>query len=613
MQEKIFSFLRRVKEALTHCVKSFSPYKDKIGQKLGIIWREKAGLPSAFETRYILRSFSFKEKVTFLFFLLSLFASSMALLWKLDRSLAIEIPKKGGSIEEGIIGTPRFVNPLLAISDADRDLTNLIYSGLMRTDGKGGLMPDLAERYEISDDGLVYTFVLKDGLDWPDRKPITSDDVIFTIQMAKNQILKSNQRAGWEGVETEKVDDHTIRFFLKKPYAPFLENATLGILPKHIWGEISPEQMTLTDFNIKPIGSGPYEVVKIVKDSTGIIQSYVLEPNKKFALGTPFIKDIILKFYPSEKKLIAAYENGEIDAVGGISPQNAVNIKRSGTELKTLLLPRVFAVFFNQNNAPLFANKEVRQALDLATDKEKIVQEVLQNFGSILKYPLPPGAIGAIEPEEEINKNSADENLEKAKSLLKNSGWKLNEQEKIMEKKISKKETLKLELSLATSNAPELAQTAELLKTMWEKLGAKVDLKIFEIGDLNQNIIRPRKYDALLFGMVMSRDPDPFAFWHSSQRNDPGLNIALYTNIAADKLLEDARSISGSEKRKEKYESFQKQVEKDAPAVFLYSPKYIYILPSELKGLNTDTITIPSERFTQVQKWYTETEKIWSR
>ena len=604
MKEKVLSFSRRLKAAV-------KIYIDNIRSFLKRSIKTKENQKIFLRIYCALRAFSFREKIVFLF-LIALFAGAgLGILWEIDRSLAIEIPKSGGALKEGVIGNPRFINPLLSLSDADRDLTSLIYSGLMRTDGKGELIPDLAEKYEISGDGLSYSFTLKEGLIWPDKKPLTSDDIVFTINLAKNPILKSNQRASWEGVEIEKTDDKTVKFFLKRPYAPFMENTTLGILPKHIWEEIAPEQMTLTDFNIKPIGSGPYGIKNIIKDSTGIIQSYILEPNKKFALGKPYIENLTLKFYPSEKNLISAYETGEIDGAGGISPQSAIQMKRKTAELKTLFLPRVFGVFFNQSNAPILANKEMRQALELAVDKEKIVNEVLQNFGAVLNYPLPAGTIGSMESQEKNSLISHEERLADAVSLLEKNKWTFNEEEKIFEKKVKNKQPLKIEFSLATSNSPELVQTAELLKTMWQALGAKVNVKIFEIGDLNQNVIRPRKYDALLFGMILGRDPDPFAFWHSSQRNDPGLNIALYANISADKLLEEARTISDGKKREEKYAEFQKQIGKDVPAVFLYSPKYIYLVPKSLKGFDIDTITIPPERFSEIYKWHMETEKIW--
>ena len=146
---------------------------------------------------------------------------------------------------------------------------------------------------------------------------------------------------------------------------------------------------------------------------------------------------------------------------------------------------------------------------------------------------------------------------------------------------------------------------------MWGKIGANVSVKVFEIGDLEQNAIRPRKYESLLFGEIMGRDPDPFAFWHSSQRNDPGLNVALYANIAADKLLEDARTTFDAEEREEKYIEFQNEVEKDIPAVFIYSPHFIYLVPDWAKGIEETSITVPSDRFSQVYNWHINTKRVW--
>lgn len=557
------------------------------------------------EIVYIIRNFSLKEKIIFFSLAVIFTAGSLALLWKVNNIFLREIPASGGTLTEGIIGTPRFINPILAISDADRDMVSLIYSGLLRPDNKGSLIPDLAEKFEISDNGLSYTFTLKPDLVWQDGKPITSDDIIFTIQQAKDPNTKSPRRAGWEGVEIEKLGDLSVRFFLEKPYVPFLENAVIGILPKHIWKEAMSEQMTFSEFNIKPVGSGPYKIKKINKNSSGIITSYELISNKNFNFGKPHIKNLILRFYPSEKDLLSAYLKGSIDSISAITPQSAEKIKRGSSNLKTLSLPRVFGVFFNQNNAQIFSQKEIRSSLNLATDKKRIIDEVFQGFGTKIDYPIPAGTFGALSSEED------NFSPEKAKALLLKNGWTFNEKEKIWEKKI-KKDILRLEFSLTTSDTPDLKQTAELLKSMWENIGAKVKVKIFEIGDLNQNAIRPRKYDALLFGEVVGRDPDPFAFWHSSQRNDPGLNIALYTNIKVDKLLEQARTISDDDERREKYEEFQREVVKDTPAVFLFSPKFIYLLPNYLKATEEmKSITAPSERFSQIYKWHIKTDKVW--
>ncbi|HDO23839.1 MAG TPA: hypothetical protein ENG99_01330, partial [bacterium] len=286
--------------------------------------------------------------------------------------------------------------------------------------------------------------------------------------------------------------------------------------------------------------------------------------------------------------------------------QIAGKIKKDSSVLKTLSLPRVFGVFFNQNNAKVLSHKEVRKALKLATNKKAIINKVLRGFGVELNHPLPPGVFGS---SEENTENEFS--LDGARELLKRNGWVINKEDGIWEKK-NKKEKIRLEFSLSTSNVPELKQASEMIKLMWEKLGAKIDLKIFEIGDLNKDVIRPRKYDALLFGEIVGRDPDPFVFWHSSQRNDPGLNIAMYANMAVDKILEEARTITDKNKRREKYLQFQKEITKDTPAVFLYSPRFIYLIPKSLKGIKgIKSITVPSERFSQIYKWYIKTDKVW--
>lgn len=558
--------------------------------------------------KLIARQFHFIEKVIFLLLIVALFIGATGVLGIINLGLSTSVPERGGSITEGIVGTPNLINPLLAASDVDRDLVALIFSGLLRPDGAGEFVPDMAQSFEISEDGLSYIFVLKDNLFWHDGERVTSEDIAFTVQTSKIPTLKSPLRAGWEGVSVEIINERTIQFWLKRPYAPFLENTTIGILPKHIWGNATAEQFTFSEFNRRPIGSGPYKAVSFEKNDLGVIQSYKLKAFKKYALGEPFIKNFILKFYPSETQLISAYRNGEIDLLSAISPQNIDSLKEEGGRLKTLALPRVFAAFFNQNNNPALAKKEVRIALSRATDRNKIIREVLAGYGIVLNHPIPPGSFGALTQDES---NDETFSLEEANEILSKNGWKMNEDKGVLEKKQKKKATLGLAFALTTSDAPELVRTAELLQDMWSKIGAKLEIKIFETGDLNQNVIRSRDYDIILFGEIVGRDPDPFAFWHSSQRNDPGLNIAMYANITADSLLEEARTISDEQERKEKYIEFQKEVAKDSPAVFLYSPYYLYIVPEELKGFDTENITVPSERFTTVHRWYLETRNVW--
>lgn len=556
--------------------------------------------------RYVARRLPFREKIFFVLLVFLLAFSAFSVVVSMSSAYAREVPAEGGSFTEGIIGTPRFINPLIAISDSDRDLTMLVYSGLLRPDGNGGLMPDLAERYEISEDGMTYTFTIREHALWHDGRPVTSDDVLFTVREAKNPSLKSPKRANWEGVEAEKVDDRVVRFRLRRPYAPFLENATLGILPKHLWEGATAERMALSEFNINPVGSGPYKVQKVLRNSSGIITAYALSANNQFLLGKPFIKHLTLKFYPSEDELITAYNNGFVDAASSISPQRIGEVRKNGNKLHALNLPRVFAVFLNQNTAPAFAELAVRKALAQSIDKERVIAEVFSGYATALSGPIPSGTFGAPERGKPTMPD-----VQNIRASLEKAGWKFNEERGVLEKLSRGKKLLELSFSLATSNSPDLVATAQLLKSAWEQLGAKVAIRIFELGDLNQRVIRPREYDALLFGEVVGLDPDPFAFWHSSQRNDPGLNIALYANITVDRLLEEARMNVNLEKRKVTYKKFQQEIRDDMPAVFLYSPQYLYMLPERVRGVNVSSIAVPSDRFVQIYNWFTETRKIW--
>jgi peptide/nickel transport system substrate-binding protein len=177
--------------------------------------------------------------------------------------------------------------------------------------------------------------------------------------------------------------------------------------------------------------------------------------------------------------------------------------------------------------------------------------------------------------------------------------------------KNKKKTSTTLEFSISTGNAPELAQTAELIKEDLAQVGIKVDIETFDVGNLNQSVIRPRSYDALLFGEIVDRPSDLFAFWHSSQRKDPGLNVAMYTNAKVDKLLEDASTNIDDQTRTKDYTQIETYIAQDMPAVFLYSPDFIYVVSQNVKGLTLNQIINPSDRFANVYEWYTETENVW--
>lgn len=557
----------------------------------------------------LMRVFTPVQRMLLYFFTIVLALSAFVLIAQANNLISVQVPASGGSFVEGAVGTPRFVNPLLATSQTDLDLTTLIYSGLVREEKDGTFTPDLAESVEISPDGMTYTFRLKEGLTFHDGDPLTAEDVLFTIALAQNPEAKSARRADWEGVSAKADDDRTIVFTLPAPYAPFLENATMGILPKHLWESVPVAEFQFAPLNTRPIGSGAYRIKDVAFDSTGAPTEYELVPFKKFALGEANITRITYRIYPNDEEMQAAYEDGDIDSFVSSSPKLLPRNAENDSNLIRVPLSRVFSVFLNQNHASVLANASVRNALNAAIDKQKLVNDILGGYGTTLDGPIPSGLMLEEAASSSIPLTEAavaTDHTKAARDILAAGGWKFDETSQSWTR-----DKTTLSLKIATADTEELVATARAIADAWGAAGIKTDVEVYALQEFNQTILRPRAYDAILFGEVVGRSLDLYAFWHSSQRNDPGLNLALYTNAAADKALTDARSQPDPAARQESYRAFLDAVAEDAPAVFLYSPDVVYLVPKRLHGIDIGTVTTPSERFLDVYHWYRDTERVW--
>lgn len=555
------------------------------------------------------RILSKKERYLILFLAIVIFGSLIAIPFSTFYHFTKTAPNYGGSFSEGIVGEPHYINPLLSqTNDADRDLVGLIFSGILKYNKNGKLIPDLAKSYEISSDGLSYTVYLKENVKWHDGALLTADDIIFTIQTAQNSDYGSSQRINWQGVELEKVNKHAIMFKLKNKYAQFLNNWTINILPKHIWQDIKPINFALSEFNLKPIGSGPYKFKKLKKDKSGRIQSYELESNKNFYDGRPFINGIEIKFYDSEDAMIESYNKNGVSGLSSISPQNLDKIKfKKRLTISGLKLPRYFAVFLNQNQSKIISDKNVRLAMNYGTDKQEIIQKVLNNNGLPVYSPMIGGIIDIPGNTKQYNYDP-----EQAKKLLADAGWSLpaGQTENPDDAGILKKKDEKLSISLTVPSWSELIETANILKKQWSKIGIEINLVILPTPELQQ-AIKERNYQALLFGEILMPDPDPFSLWHSSQKKDPGQNLSLYDNKAADTLLEEARQTLNPLERTKKYDDFQKLIIEDAPVVLLYNPLYLYGQVQKIKGFDAEIISVPSDKFSNIENWHINTKRVW--
>ena len=551
-------------------------------------------------------------------------------------------PKIGGEYIEGLIGAPQYLNPLLSqTSDVDADIVRLVFSGLTKFNNQLELAPDLAEKWEKSQDGKTYTFVLKDNLKWHDGEPLTADDVIFTFQSLNDRNFKSPLLASFRGVTAEKVDAKTIKFILAETYPEFLETLTFGILPAHLWEEIPAQNANLAEYNLKPVGSGPWKFKSLAKDKLGNIRSFVLVPNPQYFGKKPYLQKITFKFYPDFETAISAIKNNSAEGMSFLPKELKPRLQgQKSLHYYSLELPQYTAVFFNQKQNDILKEKEVRKALALSVDKEKILTQVLREEGKIINSPILPFDL---EPSPD-KKIGFDRDL--ANKTLEDAGWKQisaqdyraflkQQQEKAakadaaattaeevqtepaaVEEEMApdfyrKKNDKILELAVTTVDQPENMKVAELIKENWQAIGVKVTLRIISGGKISRDVIQPRDYQILIFGIISGSGADPYPFWHSSQTQNPGLNLALLANREVDQILTDAKNAKDEEKQKPLYQRFVDFLATDVSAIFLYSPTYTYAVDEKIKGFDTSRITVPADRFNNLENWYIKTNRIW--
>ena len=207
-----------------------------------------------------------KEKIVFLVLLALFIGSGLFFTINFYVKHTEIVPSAGGKYLEGLVGSPRFINPIYAQgSDVDRDLVEIIFSSLV---------PDLTRELKVLEDGRVYEITLKDNVFWHDGEKLTADDVIFTIKTIQNPDYKSPLRANYLGIEVQKINDYALSLKIKDPYSAFWERLEdLKIMPEHIWQDISPQNFLLTNYNLKPIGSGPYQFKNLKQNGANVIVS----------------------------------------------------------------------------------------------------------------------------------------------------------------------------------------------------------------------------------------------------------------------------------------------------------------------------------------------------
>jgi peptide/nickel transport system substrate-binding protein len=527
----------------------------------------------------------------------------------------VEIPAVGGEYTEGLVGSPQFINPLYAsVNDVDSDITSLIYSGLFRWTQSEGLVPDLAASYEISEDQKTYTVKIRENARWHNGDPVRSSDVLFTIQAIQNPAYHSPLVVSFRGVSITEVDEQTVQFVLAEPFAPFLSSLTVGILPSAIWAELPPKNIPLTSYNLSPIGSGPYKFEKYTVEKKGDVKSYVLVRNSDYYGEPAKIERLNFKFYHDVQSAITALQNQNVEGLSFVPGYLLTDVEKVySVQIKHPIMPQAVTLFFNQENQNLLKEKNLRKALAMSIIKQELVDSVLNGNATVIDSPILPNKTGF---DPEVAKISPD--IATATALVKNLGYNETSPDGYAAKKSTKTDENgksievydELTLTLTTINQPTFTAVAEKIAEQAKATGIKILIETTEPSLLYEEVIKPRAYQMLLTATQYGLDPDPYAFWHSSQTKDPGLNLALYVNRKADEQLEKARSTNNEEERVAAYKEFQKLVVDDLPAIFLYQPSYSYAVSAKIKNVSLDQIQSPSDRFQDIENWYIKTKHV---
>lgn len=542
-----------------------------------------------------------RERNLFLALIAIAFLSFIFTAGNLIQHYTVAAPAQGGSYSEGIIGQPRFINPILASSTTDRAIVNLVYAGLYKFDGQGNVVPQLATDFpELTEEGAVYTVKLRDDLQWHNGLPVTADDVLFTIETIKNPEYNSPRRNDWLSTDIEVVDDKTIRFRLQSPSGVFLNNLTQPIVSRSVWGSTSPSDFILSQSNIEAVGNGPYKIKEVKKLMQGTIQSLTLESFKEFKDQAAYIKVVKLYFYDNGEDLLKALHGKQIDGFGFSQFETRVSVEQSdkGLVIKQIPLPQYQAAFLNTSNRTL-GDSRVRQALNLATDPQQILKEVYDQQGILIDSPILKQHVA------DLPQTDASHNIDEAQKLLESAGWTFEDDSGVL-----KKRGTELSFTMATNDTPINVRTAEMLAAQWQAAGIKVSLNILPTRELTENVIRPRNYDILLFAQKLGADPDPFIFWHSSQTKHPGLNLSNYNNQAIDSFIAQARKAGDKATRDQIYLQMHELFKADLPAIFLVQTVYTYGLSDQIQGFDIQSLPDETARFYNLPNWYLDTKRV---
>lgn len=501
-------------------------------------------------------------------------------------------PQSGGQFTEGVVGDISGLNPIFSGNRATRTAEALLFRSLFTYNGQGEIVPDLAQEYTLNDTGTVYTVSMDPDARWHDGEPVTAQDVVFTFRAIQNPDTGSSLQVAWQDVQMEALDDNTVRFTLPNPYVPFLTQLTTGIVPRHHLEEVDEDRLRVANFNQAPVGSGPFMFDKI-----GDGRKVHMEANPEYPKGEPRLDRFTVTAFADRGRMVHAYNRGELSSMIAGSELDTDSVRRrEQTDIRRIDIPGQVFTFFNTQR---LSDARLRRGLVRGIDQNQIVKH-LPGTPKTADSPLLPEHPGYMPAQ-------LSSNAGKANQLLNRSGWKRTAEG------VRQRNGEDLSIEIVTRDTPQYVTAAETLARQWRDLGVSAEVRAVGNSKLQQDIIRPRDYDVLLFGVSVGVDPDVYAYWHSSQTEDTGRNLSVYSSSLVDDSLEDGRTRSDTRLRAAKYKTFQEEWRSDAPAAALYRLHNYYVEREEARGIKVDDIARSIDRFYNVEEWTIRTQPVLRR
>lgn len=529
--------------------------------------------------------------------LVGLLAITSAVAIVTDRTDLASDPAFGGTYVEGVAGVVQYLDPIIAATNVDQDVSRLVFSGLTRFDRDGTIVPDLAT-FEVDATGKVWTFFIRTDATWHDGVPVTADDVAYTVGLLQDRAYGGPFADAFRGVKVAILAPNVARFTLPDSYAPFAGSTTVPLLPAHLLKGVPFAELTRQPFNTRPIGTGPFRVTEVDGRQVTLTR-YDDFYRTKPARSRAYLDKIVLRFFRDGGEALAALARGEIDATGGLSPQDAGRARTLKTvDLLSLPTNDFTALFLNMRpTRPMFRERVVRLAIATAIDRGRVLQVAADGRGSVADEFVPSGSWAFVRDVPRITMSAAD-----AKAMLDAADWVDHDGDGIRDKG-----GVPLKFSISTSDEPARLAAARQIADDLANIGIGVQIRSVPFAELVDRVARQRDFDALLVGITVGNDPDPYPFFHSSQVADPGDNFSGYSTLATDRLLEQARRTVDQAKRRELFGQVFNALATDLPVVFLYYSDYLYAQAKTLKGFRVAPVNDPTQRFWNVEEWYVKT------